>query len=198
MTYHTTNLYSHDEIITGPRTKPVSLTKVKTFLGLNHKQDDRLLNDLIEAATDYAELATEELYINRTYKIVFWGEIPKIIRLGIKPVYTLKQVRYRNILSPKGEWNIANQTEYRLIEQHSIMLLNKMCYGLRHSELEIEYVAGYGSRASMTPAFIRQAILDHVHHLYSHRDKGITIPDSVRDVYRACTKRKGESYVYAL
>lgn len=69
---------------------------------------------------------------------------------------------------------------------------------MQKRDIEVSYVAGYGTRSSSVPAFIAHAIWEHTHHLYCQRDHNVSVPKSVDDVYQTYNKMKGSSDVFAV
>jgi uncharacterized phiE125 gp8 family phage protein len=102
-----------------------SLARVKNMLGITSTGNDDVLKQLINAATDYIERATERTFSETTYtnkEITTNGR--KNLMLPAFPVSILTQIEYRAGTSDNPNWTSYSPSEY-ILEDADLGLVRK-------------------------------------------------------------------------
>ncbi|UIP91775.1 head-tail connector protein [Wolbachia pipientis] len=69
-----------------PKSFPVTLGEVKSFLRIENDQDDKLISSFIFMATDYAQWHMEKSLVKQTWQVSYEGYIPRRIYLSYGPM----------------------------------------------------------------------------------------------------------------
>ena len=140
---------------------PLSLNEVKEFLHIEaeFKEQDNLLYDLLNMATEYAEWYTGKSLMKKEWNIVCIGQIPSKLYLPHGPIISVTKVFCPNHFTiTKYNYNIEIIGGY-------IEFFNMPHYG----KVNIEYVAGYETVEEM-PQVVKEGILHHISSAYHNRD----------------------------
>lgn len=76
-----------------PRTRPVTLMRAKRYIGVQHTHEDYLISEYIAAATQYAELVTRDVFINRLCELMVPSLQVRTLELKPSPVYKILEIR---------------------------------------------------------------------------------------------------------
>ena len=150
---------------------PVSLEETKSFLRIENSQDDKLIKDLIEAATDYAEWHMEKSLAKQTWQISCEGYIPHRIYLKYSPIVKIELV---SAITSQGE---SRSLDHRFSDIGSYIELNNHLNAVR---VDVIYEAGYDN----IPEQIKLGIMQHVAAIYRDRESDIgTHLSEIKKVY---------------
>ncbi|MDR2046092.1 MAG: head-tail connector protein [Rickettsiales bacterium] len=138
-----------------PKSFPVTLAGVKSFLRIENDQDDKLISDLIFIATDYAEWHMEKSLVKQTWQVSYEDYVPHRIYLSYGPVNKIILATAKN---QKLRYYFSNVGSY-------IELFNY----LNVTRADIVYEAGYDS----VPEQIKLGIMQHASALYKNRESEI-------------------------
>ena len=165
------NLYLKS--LTFPKKAPLPLNQLKNFLSIDvnyHNQDD-LLEDLLNMATEYAEWYTEKSFMRQEWKIVCIGQIPNRIYLPYGPIISVEK-----IILEDGTALSTNSYVVEIIGSY-VQFFFLGYYG----KIEIIYTSGHDDTGKI-PAFVREGILWHVSYAYHNRND-IHLMSNVRKLY---------------
>lgn len=182
------------ELVTPPAAALVATSEAKTWLRVNHSNDDTLIADLVTTATKKVERATNRALINQTWKLQkdeicnyerdpWWdgqreGHIghlfgqPKYISLGLAPVSSITTFSYFAEDNTEATYSAANYFLDSVSSPARLVLNTGSVWptGLRdHASIQITFVAGYGSSSSDVPEDLITAVRLWVAHLYENR-----------------------------
>lgn len=159
-----------------PAVEPVSLADVKTYLRIDHTDDDSFLNDLIEAARDAAETYLRRSLITQTWVLTYDENIPFHVDLPHGPVQSITSV----VAEAEDTSTVSvNSAAYKLLAND---VLRVEGYVSSH-KIHVTYVAGYGDAASDVPAPIRQGIIHHVGMIVERREDLADLPGGILGLY---------------
>ncbi len=160
-------------VLVQPSSEVLSLREVKQFLRIEHSAEDAVLMQLIKAAREAAQS-----YLNLTFITQSWQyqvrASESFITLPMKPVRAITQVEQRD---DGGIWTIIPASDY-MLDQDALVLTSSVTHG---ALLRIAYSAGMAADASLLPAAIKQALLEHVVKLYESR--GLEQPLALHEMY---------------
>jgi uncharacterized phiE125 gp8 family phage protein len=156
------------EILVNPVIEPVSLAETKTWLRVDHAEEDDLITGLITTARKHAETLTSRAMITQTILETCRVSVPvTVLELALRPLQT---VEFLGWLEPGGAVHELNPTEFEVdANRHRIVL----GAGTSHTWFQVRYIAGYGSAGADVPASLKTAILVHIAWMYGHREEGI-------------------------
>jgi len=180
---------------TPPATEPLVLSETKTFLRIDHGNDDNFVAGLISAARAACEQATGRSLITRSYSLFldrwpetsnlpWWDGVREGIRSGGKiaalalpkpPLLSVAQVYVYNIDNSSVEFPSTSYfvdtagTPGRIVLTAGAVPPLPLRVG---NGIEIRYSAGYGAAADNVPMPLRQGMKQIVAHLYEHRGDG--------------------------
>ena len=165
-------------LITPPLSEPVTLAEAKAHLKVDTTADDALISSLIVAARARAEWHTGRAFVTQSWTL--WLDAwPKsgLIEIPLPPLQSVTQAATyalddtRTVLDPSLYRVDLASAPARLALKETVVppaILRTV------NAVEIAFAAGYGG-ASAVPEPIRQAILQIVADLYSHRGDGAEI-----------------------
>ncbi len=182
-------------VISTPEAKPLTLTKIKQHLRLDHNEDDQYLVELLDAATAHIEAVTGQFLITRTVR-QYIDAVPasRSICLEAWPVNMIEAVRG---FDDDGSPNIFFAANYRLdkhINPPALILNTNINYQAFSNGIEVDMIVGYGETGIEVPSNITRAILVLIAHWYEFRgtlpagDETGMIPDGL-DALLAPVKR---------
>lgn len=142
-----------------PPSGPVTLQAAKTFLRVDHPDEDALITDLIDSAARQIEPLICASLITRPQRLT------KSVRRGCLylnryPVASIEAVRVEGEVVPH-EANLRARPVRVAVDAPE----GTIC--------EVDFTAGYGVEPADIPTPLRQAVLLFVAHLYEHREGDI-------------------------
>ena len=155
-------------------TYPITLVELKLWLRITHATEDTLLNSLITAATEKAELITNRLFISRIVTGYFSGlECPKyevgyflaVRRAPVTAITTVK-VMVDDVLTTVGatEYNLKHTGGFpRIVFEEVNDSPDDVPY-----PYQVAFTAGYGVAATV-PEPIKTAIKEIIAYWYQNR-----------------------------
>lgn len=157
---------------TAATTEPVSLTEARLHLRVDANEDSVLIESLIKAATNQAQIFTHRQFINATWKLILDG-FPTEIVVPRPPLSSVTSIQYvdtagaTQTLATAG-YQVDTDTEPGRIRE---------AYGQQWPStrdemgaVTVTYVAGYGATATSVPEDIKAAIKLLVAHWYENRE----------------------------
>ncbi len=191
-------------VTTPPATEPVTTAEAKSHCRVDIATDDTLIDGLIEAAREYAEVITRRAFITQTLLLTL-DSFPTEILLPRPPAITIgaTDLKYTDIDGAEQSLAAANYTIDNKTEPARVVLSATGSWPSTQSvvnAVRITYTAGYGAAAAV-PQAIKQAILLLVGHWYENRESTVSgtiiksIPDGVDALlwaYRVIDYRLGE------
>ena len=171
-------------VTVSPTSRPVDWPTAKTHLRIDSTDEKSYVEQLIDAATDFAGEALSSSLMAQTITAVFYEGEP--IHLPRGPL-----IAVTSITDDDGTV-VTDYDVSRVGHSDRIEINTAFKY-----PVTVVYTAGYTSAAAV-PASIRQAILCHVGSLYENResiaDKAKTpVPHSLADFYRLKSRNTGIS-----
>jgi len=154
--------------------EPVDILEVKNHIRLEPgiTEDDALINALITAARTYVENDINRSLVSQTWQIVFdhfpnkdelW--LPKGPLISVTSITTYDEANTASVLSTAAYFVDTYGDRVSLVYGYSWPT------DLRHHNgVVIEYVTGYGTKATDIPQPIKQAMLMLVGHWYENRE----------------------------
>lgn len=162
--------------ITHPAVEPVSLAEVKAYLRLDHTDDDDLINDLIEAARDAAEMYLRQSLITQTWLLTYDDNIPFHVDLPHGPTQSVVSLVAE---AEDTSTTTVNAQAYKLLANDVLRV-----EGYVHShKIHITYVTGFGDAPADVPAPIRQGMIHHVGMMIESRENLQDLPGGVIGLY---------------
>lgn len=156
-------------LITPPAAEPVTLAEAKAHLKIDTSDEDALLATLITAARARAEWHTGRAFVTQSWclKHDSWppdgiAEIPLPPLRSVSEIVVTDRAGIRTVLAPEHYAVDTAAEPGRVIFDEPQRNLR------RHDALEIAFTAGYGD-AGAVPAAVKEAILQIVADLHSHR-----------------------------
>lgn len=158
----------------GPSQEPLSLQETKTFLRVDHNDEDSQISLLIQDARERAERVTGRQLVTATWVLKLSDFLP-VIYLPNPPLQSVGSIQY---IDTAGDTQTLATTEYlvdavsepgRITEAYS-----KTWPSVRAqmNAVTITYIAGYGTPSNV-PAGLRSRLLAAVAHTYEHRESGV-------------------------
>ncbi|MDZ4367246.1 MAG: head-tail connector protein [Afipia sp.] len=156
-------------LVTAPAAEPLSLSDAKSFLRVEHGDDDAIITSLVSAARNHVEALTRSALITQTWRLVLdrWPDGGRIApRIG--PLRALTAVR---VFDAAGEASLIDPDIFVVDAAAGVLAapawpLPVPGRGVAGIELDIE--VGFGA-ASDVPQTLRQAIRMLVAHWYENR-----------------------------
>ena len=158
------------QLITPPAAEPVALAEAKAHLRIDTADEDALVATLITAARARAEWHTGRAFVTQSWvlRLDAWPR-EGVAEIPLPPLQAVSEVA---VFSPDGIRTALAPVCYRIdsaSEPGRVVLAEAPPSLLRRKDgVEIAFSAGYGEAAAV-PAAIREAILEIVADLYSHR-----------------------------
>lgn len=166
-------------------TQVVTVTQAKEILHVSGTDHDDRIDDLIDAATSFAEKYQQRKYLTQTC-VDYLDDWPDddVIRPKWSPLLAVSSITYVDIAGATQTWSSDEYDVDTDSEPGQITL----AYGESwpsvrgdHNGIAVTYTAGYGSDADNVPHEIRTAILLLVYDWFYHPDReGQSLPASVK------------------
>ena len=157
-------------LVTPPALEPVDLIEAKAHLRVDGAQDDALISALIATACAYAQQYTRRSFLSQTLRLQL-DQVPgRVVTLPGGPVQSVSHVK---VYAADDSATVVGADDYQLDGVGARLALREgavwpQC-GRALQGFEVQYVAGYGAAPQDVPAPLRQGILAHIAHLYTHR-----------------------------
>jgi len=177
-----------------PGAEPLTLDETKTFLRVDHDNDDAQISALIAAARQMCENLTGRSLITRSYSLyldcwpggnlIWWDGIregadisPRSALLNL-PKPPLVSVTGINVYAADNTATAFPAADYyvdtaglpgRIVLKPDV---SPPVPGRPANGIEIQFRAGYGATPQSIPAALRQAMKQLVAYLYEHRGDG--------------------------
>jgi uncharacterized phiE125 gp8 family phage protein len=157
------------QLLTPPASEPVTLAEAKAHLKLDTSDDDALVTTLITAARARAEWHTGRAFVTQRWclRLDEWPhhnavEIPLPPLVSVEEIAVTDASGIRTVLDPAVyRVDIASAPGRVMFADHPPSLRRRDC-------VEVSFTAGYGD-ASAVPASVKEAILEIVADLHTHR-----------------------------
>ncbi len=167
------------ELLTPPAVKAITLESVRLNLRLDHIDEDDLLNDLIDMATEISQTITSRQFITATYRWYLdnWPE-EGILRPPLPPLQSVSSIKFQDI---DGNQQTIDAADYEVDNKKQPGRIRPVPnFGWPSLDdvfnpIVVEYICGFGDAASDVLASIRQALKLIVNHLYENREEVVTI-----------------------
>ncbi len=180
----------YSKVLSQPKSEPISLDEAKIHLRVDHGDEDELINILIQAAIELAEIHTNRSFITQTRQMkldsfpayygrsgyngcigtIYLQNSPLISLSGVDADNNALGITYYDqnealqTLSTSDYWVDSSSGIPRLVVKNSWPSTFTM-----PNAVIITYTAGYGA-ATAVPAQIKQALFLMIGHLYEHRE----------------------------
>lgn len=162
-------------LLVPPAIEPVTLDEAKLHLRVDNDDENTLIEALIKAAREYAEVFQNRAYITQTWELWLdnwpkWAEYP-YFRLPRSPLQTVESIKYYD--SDGGEHVVTDYIVDDISEPARVIPAGDSWpnVSLRKANgIAITFKAGYGDDAASVPASIKQALLLLVGHWYENRE----------------------------
>jgi uncharacterized phiE125 gp8 family phage protein len=169
-------------LITVPAVEPVSAATAKTYLRVDHANDDALIVTLLKAAREQGELLSRRAFITQTLEQTLddWPSEPLLTILRPR-LQSVTSVKYLNEAAAEATWtdySVDAKSEPGKIIFHSIPSTTL----LESGAITVRFVAGYGAADTDVPDRIKQAILQLTAYWYEGRTIG-DVPKGIRDQF---------------
>ena len=151
----------------------LEVAEVRAWLNLTLTDDDALLQDLIDTATEVIENRTGLILMSTTMEM-YLDKFPRwtILIPGV-PLQTVSNVSY---MDDDGNYVQLDANEYQ-IDIYSqpgrlapVPNTHWPCTPQRLNAVQIGYLSGFGAAGDLVPQDIRQAGLQLIAHWYEHRE----------------------------
>ena len=175
-----------------PAIEPLTLAEIKTFLRIDHNDDDAFVTDLILAARQLCESVTGRSLITRSYSLYldFWPDAPltewwdgvregadvvgkiRALSLPKPPLLSITQIKVYAADDTSADFPSASYYVDTVGIPGRIVLTHGSSSpvpGRAANGIEIQFTAGYGTTAQSVPALLRQGMKQVIAHLYEHR-----------------------------
>ena len=174
-----------------PTVEPLSLAEAKAHLRVDIADDEDLISDLIKAAREAAEVATNRQFLAATWQLKLDSfpvadersmvvDCDGSIRLPRPPVTTASGVSITYIDSAGVSQTLAT-TVYkvdRATEPGRVYLAFNQSWPATRGQKEavtVQYQAGYGTTATAVPRIARQLVRLMLGDLYENRETAVTV-----------------------
>lgn len=159
------------KVIDAPDVEPISLSEAKTYLKVDHNDEDTLIATLIKAAREYIESHIGRAMITQTIEAVYddW-----CIILPLANAQSVTSVKYYDNNGNQQTWDAANYTLEAKGEPNSIVRNVDVTYPVlslpKRDRVEVIYVAGFGDDADSVPAELKIMMYKVLSEFYEHRE----------------------------
>lgn len=173
-------------LLTGPSMEPLSLGEAKTFLRVEHDDDDQLIAALIVSARMQLEGQGKIALISQGWRVVLdcW---PHHGRIAVKPG-PLKTLNAARVYDFRGQPQSIDTQAFVPdfgASAFAFMPWTMQVPGRVAAGIELDVTVGFGDAAIEVPEPLRQAIRLLVAHWYENRglvataDKSVVLPSTV-------------------
>jgi uncharacterized phiE125 gp8 family phage protein len=138
---------------------PVSMEMVKTYLRLQHTEEDALVEHLIKTAAEWIQESTGKSLLLQTCQYTHSNQH---FFLPYGPVLQITEVKVRG--------KILTAEQYTLDPAKGFFTLEQPLFRRSSTKVTVTYEAGFGENPEAIPEAIRNAILTAIAYLYENRD----------------------------
>jgi len=165
-------------VVTPAAHEVVSTENVKAFARIDHTAEDALIEELIKAAEDLIQRATDAQLLSATYDLTRdrWPTAKNAIELPLSPVTSVESIKY---IDPDGIEQTLSSAIYELdlgVKPAEIYLkYNGEWPDLRdqRNAVTVRFLAGYAS-AAVVPDMLKTAVKITVTNWLENRESGCT------------------------
>lgn len=170
-------------LITPPAVEPLTLEETKSYLRVEHADDDDLITALIVGARGHVEARTRRALITQTWRMIFdaW---PVDGRLTI-PLAPVRELSAARVYDSAGVAHALDTETFVLDAAASPGVVGFPPWavavpGRAVAGIEIDFVAGFGDAGADVPEPLRQAMRQLVAHWYDNRGIAAGAPAAER------------------
>ena len=161
-------------LLSGPALEPVTLLEAKEFIRVSDTAEDSFITTLITAARLHVQGVTGRALIAQSWRVICdsWPH-DRVVDLPVAPMISLSAITAYDENGTPVSLPLAQFQPETKVSPARIFLPSPVSGApvlRRHSGIEIDYVAGYGSAASDVPADLTQAVLSLVGYWFENRD----------------------------
>jgi len=191
-------LLSEVKVSSAPAVEPVSLSDAKAYMKVDYTDDDTMIEDvLIPSARQMVEKNMNRSLITQTLK-AYYSTYDQKVMLPYSPIQsvtTVKRIDLNTIttLTVNNDFYVQGLDDKYLLmtSPYNLPPGHSPNDTLKGSQLEVEYVAGYGAAATDVPGIIREAIFKTIAFNYENRNEdeaGMELPKSAVRLINAYRK----------
>jgi uncharacterized phiE125 gp8 family phage protein len=157
-------------LITGPAAEPLSLAEAKSFLRVEHADDDALIGSFIVAARSHVEALTRCALLAQSWRLVrdAWPRDGRLIaRIG-----PLRAVTAARVFDASGHASAVDVGRFVLDVAAGVIASPAWSLpppGRDVAGIELDVEIGFGVTSSEVPEPLRQAVRLLVAHMYDNR-----------------------------
>ncbi len=162
-----------------PAAEPITMEEARLHLRVDLPDDDQLINALIGAARQHAEMVTQRQLITATWKLVLDGFQENPILLNKSPVQAVLSVKYLDMTGAQQILPISEYVVDTSTEPARIMPRFGKVWPIALPQIgsvEILFTAGYGDITAV-PEGIKSWIKIRIGSLYENRSEIDIIPN---------------------
>ncbi|HEX7791659.1 MAG TPA: head-tail connector protein [Afipia sp.] len=157
-------------LLNPPAAEPLSLAEAKSFVRVEHSDDDAVIASLVSAARNHVEALTRSGLIAQTWRLVLdgWPDSGRI-RPRIGPLLSLAAVR---VFNEAGDPSAVDAGIFVIDKAAGTIAAPAWSLpppGRSVAGIELDLVIGFGDAASDIPPMLLQAIRMLVAHWYENR-----------------------------
>lgn len=154
--------------LTTPTALALSLSTLKAHLRLDGTEEDSLLTQYIDAATQQVEHASHTRLIQRTVRYV--APRAEVIHVPVGPLVSVESVTLK---SAGGEDVSIPLAQVEVDTTRGTLTLLEGTYGLyAAAQVQLDIIVGFGADESAIPADLAQAVLMLASDMYQKRGAG--------------------------
>ena len=156
-----------------------SLTKVKSYLGVEGANHDALLDQIADGVSERVEAYTGRTFVTRAVTETLDGDGKQFLYLRNYPVVSVTSLKIRYSLL--DEWTVLNVAAETVLDaRRGRLYLNSMHFPWGPLSIEVVYSAGWGAQDAVAlPQDLVQAALDYVKFVYDRKTVGATLAASM-------------------
>lgn len=168
------------ELLEKSKNKIISLKYAKQYLRIDHSNDDEIITDMVDVATEMAANYIARNIQQSKWRMTIYSSLPSLIKLFYGPIIRIDKFK---IFRGDNEVYYLNSDQYILDKDNETIHLKRYIFA---KKIEIEYYNGFAD--GQLPASIKQGILEHLARLYDSRGSDQTMPLSSKNLYQPYKK----------
>lgn len=153
----------------------VPVPSLKRHGVVEHSEDDTLLQEYAEAATNDLEEATARAFLNKVYDLTLDDWPRDQIEIPLAPVVSVASVTYIDGDGDSQTWSASNYVVDKAREPARIVPAWGQTWPVIRSQpgaITVRFTAGYGTTPATVPAKAKQAVRLYVAEAYESRELG--------------------------